>query len=203
MPANYGYEWTGMSLEQSESGSQTALIFTLSIILVYFLLAAQYESYFLPLAVLLSVPCGLLGVFTVINLVGIDNNIYVQVGLIMLIGLLAKNAILIVEFAVQKRAAGRTIFDAAVEAAQLRLRPIIMTSLAFVAGLIPLMLTVGSSAQGNESLSIGAAGGMLMGVILGIFVIPVLYVLFQNLHEKVSGKLITNEDEFSTNESND
>ena len=195
LPANYGYEWTGMSLEQSQSGSQTALIFLLSIIFVYFLLAAQYESYFLPLAVLLSVPCGILGVFVAINLFGINNNIYVQVGLVMLIGLLAKNAILIVEFAVQKREAGLSIYDAAVEAARLRLRPIIMTSLAFIAGLIPLTMTVGSSAQGNQSVSIGAAGGMLMGVILGIFIIPVLYIVFQALHEKVGRRMATDEDE--------
>jgi len=194
LPANFGYEWTGMSLEEAESGTQTALIFLLSIIFVYFLLAAQYESYFLPLAVLLSVPCGLLGVFTAINIAGINNNIYVQVGLIMLIGLLAKNAILIVEFAVQNRRAGKSIFEAAVEAARLRLRPIVMTSLAFVAGLIPLMTTTGSSAMGNQSVSVGAAGGMLMGVILGIFIIPVLYMVFQNLHEKVSGKLMVEED---------
>ncbi|HLT06182.1 MAG TPA: efflux RND transporter permease subunit [Cyclobacteriaceae bacterium] len=195
LPANYSYEWTGMSLEQSQSGGQTAMIFMLSIILVYFLLAAQYESYFLPLAVLLSIPCGILGVFVAINLFGINNNIYVQVGLVMLIGLLAKNAILIVEFAVQKRDAGLSIYDAAVEAARLRLRPIIMTSFAFIAGLIPLTMTVGSSAQGNQSVSIGAAGGMLMGVVLGIFIIPVLYILFQALHEKVSRRMATDEEE--------
>jgi len=167
----------------------------LSIIFVYFLLAAQYESYFLPLAVLLSVPCGILGVFVAINLFGINNNIYVQVGLVMLIGLLSKNAILIVEFAVQKRESGLSIYDAAVEAARLRLRPIIMTSLAFIAGLIPLTMTVGSSAQGNQSVSIGAAGGMLMGVILGIFIIPVLYIVFQGLHEKVNNRLALDEEE--------
>lgn len=185
LPTNYSYEWTGMSLEEKESGLQTAIIFILSIVFVYFLLAAQYESYFLPFAVLLSVPCGLLGVFTAINLAGIDNNIYVQVSLIMLIGLLAKNAILIVEFATQKRKAGFSIFEAAVEASRLRIRPIIMTSFAFIAGLIPLMKTIGASAIGNKSVSVGAAGGMLFGVILGIFIIPVLYLLFQKIHERV------------------
>ncbi|UCS91558.1 efflux RND transporter permease subunit [Echinicola marina] len=186
---NYSYEWTGMSLEEKSSGVQTAVIFILSLVFVYFLLAAQYESYFLPFAVLFSLPCGLLGVFIAINLAGINNNIYVQVSLIMLIGLLAKNAILIVEFANQKRKEGFSIFDAAVEAARLRIRPIIMTSFAFIAGLIPLMWTEGASAVGNESVSVGAAGGMFAGMILGIFIIPSLYMIFQIIHEKVSGKV--------------
>jgi len=186
LPVNYDFEWTGMSLEEKEAGNETTMIFVLSIIVVYFLLAAQYESYFLPMAILLSVPCGLLGVFAAINLAGIANNIYVQIGIVMLIGLLAKNAILIVEFAVQQRRSGATIFAAAVEAARLRIRPIVMTSFAFIAGLIPLMTTVGASAQGNKSLSIGAAAGMLSGVALGIFIIPVLYYLFQKLHDRVN-----------------
>ncbi|WP_215222833.1 efflux RND transporter permease subunit [Echinicola shivajiensis] len=189
LSTNYSYEWTGMSLEEKSSGVQTAVIFILSLVFVYFLLAAQYESYFLPFAVLLSLPCGLLGVFVAINLAGINNNIYVQVSLIMLIGLLAKNAILIVEFANQKRKEGYSIFEAAVEAARLRIRPIIMTSFAFIAGLIPLMWTEGASAIGNESVSVGAAGGMFAGMILGIFVIPSLYMIFQIVHEKVSGKV--------------
>lgn len=194
LPGNYGYEWTGMSLEESESGSQTILIFALSILFVYFLLAAQYESYILPWAVLLSVPVGLVGVYTTINLVGLENNIYVQVGLIMLIGLLAKNAILIVEFAVQERDKGLTIVDAALTGAKLRLRPILMTSLAFVAGLVPLMWSVGPSAVGNHSISFSAAGGMLSGVILGIFIIPVLFIVFKTLDEKVRVKF-KNEEE--------
>ncbi|MGL4584877.1 MAG: efflux RND transporter permease subunit, partial [Flavobacterium sp.] len=146
------------------------------------------ESYILPLVVLLSLPVGIMGVFIAIGAVGIANNIYVQVGLIMLVGLLAKNAILIVEFAVQKRQGGMSIVDSAVEASRLRLRPILMTSFAFIAGLVPLMFVQGSSAQGNHSISIGTAGGMIMGVILGVFVIPFLYVFFQYLQEKVSGK---------------
>ncbi|QNL50432.1 efflux RND transporter permease subunit [Olivibacter sp. SDN3] len=195
LTSNYGYEWTGMSLEEKESSGQTILIFALSILFVYFLLAAQYESYILPFAILLSVPVGLVGVYAAVNLVGLQNNIYVQVGLIMLIGLLAKNAILIVEFAVQQRKGGLSIYDAAIEGSRLRLRPILMTSLAFVAGLIPLMWTVGPSAQGNHSISIGAAGGMLFGVSIGIFIIPVLYMIFQHLDEKVKSKVTQEEDD--------
>ena len=129
----------------------------------------------------------LLGVFIVLGLSGIENNIYVQVALIMLIGLLAKNAILIVEFAVQRRHAGYTIVAAALEAAKLRIRPILMTSMAFVVGLFPMSLATGPSAQGNHSISLGAAGGMVSGVVLGLFIIPVLFVIFQSLHEKISG----------------
>lgn len=190
LPGDYSYEWTGLSLEEKSSGNQTLFILTLSLLFVYFLLAAQYESYLLPLAVLLSIPTGIIGAFLGIKLIGLDNNIYVQVGLIMLIGLLAKNAILIVEFAVQRRKAGLTILQSALEASKVRLRPIIMTSLAFIAGMIPLMLATGGAAAGNKSISTGAAMGMLTGVILGVFVIPLLYILFQYLQEKVPGKKI-------------
>ncbi|GAB3282093.1 efflux RND transporter permease subunit [Larkinella harenae] len=188
LPTGYTYEWTGMTREEIAAGNQSGLIFLLSLVFIYFLLAAQYESYLLPLAVILSVPTGVLGVFWAINLVDIDNNIYVQVGLIMLIGLLAKNAILIVEYAVQRRRTGMSLVASALEAAQLRLRPILMTSFAFIVGLIPLMRATGSSAKGNHSISIGTAGGMLTGVVLGIFIVPVLYVIFQKLHEKISGR---------------
>ncbi|WP_343690862.1 efflux RND transporter permease subunit [Chitinophaga sp.] len=186
LPAGYSYEWTGLSKEEKNAGSQMVLIFALALLFVYFLLAAQYESYILPLAVLLSIPTGLLGVFLAVGIAGIDNNIYVQVGLVMLIGLLSKNAILIVEFAVQRRKAGKSLAAAAMEAARLRLRPIIMTSLAFVVGLLPLMTVQGPSAEGNHSISISTAGGMLTGVMLGIFIIPVLFIIFQFLQEKVS-----------------
>jgi len=196
LPRGYAYEWGGLTREEQQAGSQTTWIFIMSLVFVYFLLAAQYESYILPFAVILSVPTGLLGVFAFINMAGIDNNIYVQVGLIMLIGLLAKNAILIVEFAVQKRRSGLSIRHAAIDAAKQRLRPILMTSFAFIAGLIPLLTAKGASAMGNRSIGTGAVGGMLTGVVLGIFIIPVLFVIFQSLQEKISSKKIMEKDDW-------
>ncbi len=188
LPQGYSYEFSGMTKEEISSAGQSTIIFILSLLFIYFLLSAQYESYILPWAVILSIPTGVFGVFLAIGLTGIENNIYVQVALVMLIGLLAKNAILIVEFASQRRRAGKTLLASSLEGAKLRLRPIIMTSLAFVVGLIPMMYATGPSAQGNHSISIGAAGGMLSGVILGLLVIPVLFIIFQYLHEKVSSK---------------
>lgn len=190
LPRGYSYDFTGMTREEIGAGSQTTIIFLLSLIFVYFLLAAQYESYILPFAVILTVPAGIVGVFSFINLTGIENNIYVQVGLIMLIGLLAKNAILIVEYAVQRRAAGMSIVDAALEASKLRLRPILMTSFAFIVGLLPLTWATGGSSLGNRSIGTGAVGGMLTGVLLGVFVIPILFVIFQYLHEQVKERSI-------------
>lgn len=188
LPEGYGYEWSGLSREEKKSGEQMFFIFALCILFTYFLLSAQYESYILPLAVIFSIPTGLLGVFLAIGMAGITNNIYVQIGLIMLIGLLAKNAILIVEFAAQARRKGIPIVASALEGARQRFRPILMTSLAFIIGLVPLTLASGSSAVGNKSISIGAIGGMLSGVILGVVFIPALYIVFQTLHEKISGK---------------
>jgi len=187
LPRGFDYDWSGITREENNAGTQISLIFILSIIFVYFLLAAQYESYILPFAVILSVPTGILGVFLLIDITGIENNIYVQVGLIMLIGLLAKNAILIVEYAVQRRRAGMELVAAALEAAQLRLRPILMTSFAFIAGLLPLVRANGASALGNRSIGTGAVGGMLTGIILGLFIIPVLFVIFQSLQERLTG----------------
>ncbi|WP_028297620.1 efflux RND transporter permease subunit [Olivibacter sitiensis] len=188
LPTGFAHEFSGMTKEEITSGGQSVAIFMLCLLFVYFLLAAQYESYILPLAVILSIPTGIFGVFAAIGLTGITNNIYVQVALVMLIGLLAKNAILIVEYAVQRRKNGKTLIAAVLEAAQLRLRPIIMTSLAFVVGMIPMVSATGPSAQGNHSISIGAIGGMLSGVILGLLIIPVLFVVFQSLQEKVARK---------------
>ena len=193
LPSGFSYEFTGQTREEISSGGQSGVVFLMCLVFVYFLLAAQYESYILPLAVILSIPAGIFGVFVAIGLTGIENNIYVQVALIMLIGLLAKNAILIVEFAVQRRKAGLSLVSAAIEAARLRLRPIIMTSLAFVFGLFPMSIATGPSAQGNHSISIGAAGGMVSGVVLGLFIIPVLFIIFQGLQEKLSGTQPDNE----------
>ncbi|MBO9727961.1 MAG: efflux RND transporter permease subunit [Chitinophaga sp.] len=187
LPVDFSHEYIGLAREEQASGSQTVFIFGLCIIFVYFLLSAQYESYILPLAIMLSLPTGILGVFVFIRMMDVTNNIYVQIGLIMLIGLLAKNAILIVEFAIQRRRAGKSLVEAALEAATLRLRPILMTSLAFIAGLLPLMFAQGASEQGNRAIASGAVGGMLFGVILGLFIIPVLFVVFQGLHEKFFG----------------
>ncbi|HVU56571.1 MAG TPA: efflux RND transporter permease subunit [Puia sp.] len=188
LPKGYAYEFTGITREEIRAGNQTAFVFMLSVLFVFFLLAAQYESYILPLAVILTVPTGILGVFAFVGMAGLQNNVYVQIGLIMLIGLLAKNAILIVEFAVQRRRAGKGLVEAALEAARLRLRPILMTSFAFVVGMLPLIFTKGASAEGNHSIGWSAVGGMLTGVILGIFIIPVLFVIFQYLQEKVASK---------------
>ena len=200
LPSGFAYEFSGQTREEISSGGQSAIVFMLCLVFVYFLLSAQYESYLLPLAVILSIPTGIFGVFVVLGLTGIENNIYVQVALIMLIGLLAKNAILIVEFAVQRRKAGNGLVDSAIEAARLRLRPIIMTSLAFVFGLFPMSIATGPSAQGNHSISIGAAGGMVSGVVLGLFIIPVLFVIFQGLQEKITGLplAVLNRDDHST-----
>lgn len=188
LPRGYGYEWTGITREEIKTGGQTAFVFLLSILFVYFLLAAQYESYILPFAVILTVPTGIFGVFAFTGLAGIDNNIYVQVGLIMLVGLLAKNAILIVEFAVQRRKAGKTLIESALQASRLRLRPILMTSFAFIIGMLPLVWTQGAAAKGNHSIGISTVGGMFTGVVFGIFIIPVMYVIFQYLHEQMPSK---------------
>ena len=197
LPTGYGYEYSGITREeQSSSGSATAIIFLLCITFIYLLLSAQYESYLLPLAVILSVPFGLAGSFIFIQLLGLanivlpflgsaSNNIYVQISLIMLIGLLAKNAILIVQFALERRKMGMNITWAAVLGAGARLRPIIMTSLAMIVGLLPLMFAMGVGANGNRSLGAAAVGGMLIGVICQIFVVPSLFVIFEYLQEKV------------------
>lgn len=185
LPQGFGYEWTGITREEIAAGSQQTLIFVLSIVFVFFLLAAQYESYILPFAVILTVPAGVLGVFLFVGLAGLDNNIYVQIGLIMLIGLLSKNAILIVEYALQRRRNGMGLIDSVLEASNLRFRPILMTSFAFIVGMLPLIFVKGASANGNHSIGWSVIGGMLTGVVLGVFIIPVLFVIFQYLHEKI------------------
>lgn len=188
LPNNYRAAYSGLTREEVNAGNQTTTIFILCIVFVYFLLAAQYESYLLPFSVLFSLPLGVLGAYLSTKLTGLQNNIYFQISLIMLIGLLAKNAILIVEFAIQRRRAGESIVDAAFDGAKARLRPILMTSFAFILGLMPLVLAGGVGAQGNRSIGTGAVGGLLIGTILGVFIIPILFIFFQWLQEKVGSK---------------
>lgn len=188
LPSNYTIAYSGLTREEVNAGNQTTFILVLSILFVYFLLSAQYESYLLPLAVVFSIPFGVFGAYISTKFTGLENNIYFQIALIMLIGLLAKNAILIVEFAAQRRRRGESIVDAAILGAKARLRPILMTSFAFILGLMPLVLAKGVGAEGNKSIGTGAAGGMLIGTILGVFVIPILFILFQWIQEKFSGK---------------
>lgn len=191
LPANYSIGFSGLTREEISAGSQTVFIVVLSILFVYFILAAQYESYLIPLAVLLSLPLGIMGAYLTTKLAGLQINIYFQIALIMLLGLLAKNAILIVEFALQRRKAGYSIVEAAFDGARVRLRPILMTSFAFIIGLMPLVFASGIGAAGNRSIGTGAVGGLFVGTILGVFVIPILYILFQWLQDKVNRKKIT------------
>ena len=185
--ANYSIDYTGLSREEQSSGSQTILIFMLSLVFTYFILSAQYESYILPLSILMSLPFGIFGAYLGQWLFGLENNIYFQISLIMLMGLLAKNAILIVEFAVQRRRHGESLSKAAINAAMARLRPILMTSFAFIVGLLPLVFATGVGAAGNRSVATGAAVGQLIGTFFGLIVIPVLFVIFQHLQELING----------------
>lgn len=188
LPQGYAIEWAGMTREQVISGNQAVYIFALCLVFVYLLLAAQYESFLLPLPVILCLPAGVFGSFLFLKLFGLENNIYAQVALVMLIGLLGKNAILIVEYAVLKQKQGMNIVQASIEGAYARLRPILMTSFAFIAGLIPLMLASGAGAIGNRTIGTASVGGMLIGTILGVIVIPGLYVLFSKKNNKKGSK---------------
>ena len=184
LPIGYGYEFSGLTRDEKNSSSSTTMIFVLCIVFIYFILSAQYESYILPLVVILSIPFGLAGTFIFAQIMGIENNIYLQIGLIMLIGLLAKNAILITEFALDRRRQGMGIAWSAILGASARLRPILMTSLAMIIGLLPLMFASGVGANGNRALGTGAVGGMLIGTALQVFVVPVLFVVFEFLQER-------------------
>lgn len=181
LPRGYTFDWSGITREEIKSGNQTLIIFLICLFFVYLLLAAQYESYLLPLAIILSLPAGIFGSYLALLLTGLENNIYAQVALVMLIGLLGKNAILIVEFAIQKRNEGSTVMEAAIAGSVSRLRPILMTSLAFVAGLIPLCVASGAGAIGNRSIGTAAAGGMITGTLFGILLVPGLYFIFEGL----------------------
>lgn len=185
LPVGYGYEFSGITREEQSTGTNTTvIIFALCFVFVYLLLSAQYESYILPLAVILSIPFGLAGSFIFARMMSVENNIYLQIALIMLVGLLAKNAILIVEFALDRRKTGMSIVDSAIQGAAARLRPILMTSLAMVIGLLPMMFAHGVGANGNSTLGAGAVGGMFIGMICQIFIVPALFVIFEIIQEK-------------------
>ena len=185
LPAGYSYDYQGLTREEAKASNTTAVIFVLCLIFIYLILSAQYESYILPLAVVLSVPFGLAGCFLFTMMFGHANDIYMQISLIMLIGLLAKNAILIVQFALERRQLGMAVSWSAVLGAAARLRPILMTSLAMVIGLLPLMFASGVGKNGNQTLGAAAVGGMLIGTLCQIFVVPTLFTLFQSLQEKI------------------
>ena len=188
LPEGYGYEFGGMAREEASAQNTTALVFIICIVFIYLILCGLYESLFIPMAVILSVPFGLAGSFIFAHLWGLENNIYMQTGLIMLIGLLSKTAILLTEYASARRRQGMRIVDAALDAAAVRLRPILMTSMTMVFGLLPLALATGVGANGNRSLGVGAIGGMLIGTIALLFIVPCLFVIFQVIEEKVFGK---------------
>jgi multidrug efflux pump subunit AcrB len=188
LPYGFGYEYSGMTREELISGGQAPYIFTLCFIFVYFLLAAKYESWLLPIPVLLAIPFGVFGAFGLQWARGLQNNIYAQIGLIMLIGLVAKNAILIIEFAKQKHDSGQPLFDAALEGAKLRFRPILMTSFAFILGVVPLMTAAGAGAASRHALGTSVFGGMLMATICGVLVTPALYVAFQKIENRFKKK---------------
>ena len=185
LPKGYGYEFDGITREEAQTGSNTVIIFGICILLIYLILSALYESFLIPFAVILSVPCGLMGSFLLAKMMGLENNIYLQTGIIMLIGLLSKTAILITEYAADRRAAGMSLSQAAVSAAKARLRPILMTVLTCVFGMIPLVLSHGVGANGNSTLGAGVIGGMIVGTLALLFLVPTLFIVFQTLQEKV------------------
>jgi HAE1 family hydrophobic/amphiphilic exporter-1 len=192
LPRGYDIAWEGLSFDEANRGNEALYIFIVVLIFVYLVLAAQYESFIIPLAVLLSLPAGIFGSFLLLKLLGLANDIYAQIGLIMLVGLLGKNAVLIVEFAVQKNQQGATILEAAIEGAKVRFRPILMTSFAFIAGLIPLVVATGPGAIGNRTIGSSALGGMLLGTIFGVIIVPGLYYIFGTLAQ--GRQLIRDED---------
>jgi HAE1 family hydrophobic/amphiphilic exporter-1 len=193
LPRGFGIDWAGISKDEVAQGNQAIYIFLICLGFVYLILAAQYESFILPMSVILSLPAGIFGAFLLLKLLGLENNIYAQVAMVMLIGLLGKNAVLIVEFAIQKHEMGHTVLQAAMEGAKVRFRPILMTSFAFIAGLIPLVLATGPGKIGNRTIGTAAAGGMLFGTIFGVIIIPGLYYIFGKIAEK--RKLVKDEEE--------
>ncbi|HEX7691227.1 MAG TPA: efflux RND transporter permease subunit, partial [Sediminibacterium sp.] len=193
LPRGYGIDWAGISKDETSRGNEAIYIFLICLGFVYLILSAQYESFILPLSVILSLPAGVFGAFFLLKVLGLENNIYAQVAMVMLIGLLGKNAVLIVEFAAQKHKNGATVLQAAIEGSVVRFRPILMTSFAFIAGLIPLVLASGPGKIGNRTIGSAAAGGMLFGTVFGVIIIPGLYYLFGMIAEK--RLLVKDEDE--------
>lgn len=191
LPRGYDIGWAGLSFDEVGRGNEALYIFIIVLMFVYLVLVGQYESFMLPLAVILSLPIGVMGSFLLLKSMGLDNDIYAQVGLIMLVGLLGKNAILIVEFATQRHHEGLSVFEAAIEGAKVRFRPILMTSFAFIAGMVPLLRASGAGAIANKTIGASAAGGMLLGTVMGLLVVPGLYYIFAKLSER--GKLLPDE----------
>jgi HAE1 family hydrophobic/amphiphilic exporter-1 len=183
LPNNFDIAWEGLSYDEAQRGNESLIIFAVVLLFVYLVLAAQYESFVLPLVIILSLPLGVFGSFLLLKLMGLSNDVYAQIGLIMLVGLLGKNAVLIVEFAVQKHRQGSSILEATIEGAKVRFRPILMTSFAFIAGLVPLLLASGAGAIGNKTIGGSALGGMISGTLLGVLLIPGLYFFFAKLIE--------------------
>src|SRR5271166_2486364 len=207
LPRGFDVGWAGLSYDEARKGNEAVYIFLIVVVFVYMVLVGQYESFILPLAVILSLPVGLFGSFLFLQATGLANDVYAQIGLVMLVGLLGKNAILIVEFAVQRRQEGKPLQEAAIEGGKSRFRPIQMTSFAFIAGLLPLVFATGAGAIGNRTIGTTAAGGMLVGTVIGVLVIPGLYYLFGRiadgrklLQDEVAGPL---SEVFETNEHNE
>jgi HAE1 family hydrophobic/amphiphilic exporter-1 len=201
LPNGYDIAWEGLSYDEAKRGNEAIYIFVVVLVFVYLVLAAQYESFIIPLAVIISLPPGIFGSFLLLEQMGLANDIYAQIGLIMLVGLLGKNAVLIVEFAVQKHEQGASVFEAAIEGAKARFRPILMTSFAFIAGLIPLVLATGAGAVGNRTIGASSLGGMLFGTIFGVIIVPGLYYIFGKIAE--GRKLIQDEAEMPLTEHQD
>lgn len=190
LPVGYGFEFGGMSREEASTGTSTVVIFVICIVFIYLILCALYESLLIPVVVMLSVPFGLAGSFLFARMFGLENNIYLQIGLLMLIGLLAKTAILLTEYASERRKHGMTIVASAISAAKARLRPILMTSLTMIFGMLPMMFATGVGVNGNISIGVGTVGGMLVGTVALLFIVPVLFVIFQYIEERVMPKRV-------------
>ncbi|HEX7754340.1 MAG TPA: efflux RND transporter permease subunit, partial [Niabella sp.] len=184
LPRGFGIDWSGISKDETGRGNQAIYIFIISLVFVYLVLSAQYESFILPLPIILSLPIGIFGAFCFLKIFGLENNIYAQIAMVMLVGILGKNAVLIVEYAVQRHREGNSVMQAAIEGSGARLRPILMTSFAFVAGVIPLIIATGPGAIANRTIGSAAAGGMIFGTLFGVLIVPGLYYIFGKISEK-------------------